>query len=415
MMRSLIALVAACGLLAAAPVSAAEPGQTVINSNYGSLTVAAIFQTLFGARFDGSDFDRSGPAGTPDGTINDFDDVFLNNHYDFQLQRARIILKGNLLSPNLTYAFQGDATLPEFVLDAKMSYIIPEAEGISTAITVGRTLPPFTLILPRLVSRLDAINYPLYLFLAQGGARQPFSPLNNTGRMVGLFVTQKLTPMFQLDIGVFNGFQRNPDLTRLTFSNFADENDPKDFFVRAQVKPIEGLLFAADFWAGFPASVDSDGDFFALSATDPTLENNTNYFAVFEAEFTMIEGLKIMGEFAYTHQTTRTMDAATGARSEATTDGIGGWFHAGYLFKDLLGAGADFEFIARLDYWDADMDNDDNDSLRVTVGPHFFLEGLHSQIRLNYLFNAAQTPLTPTDDGFDDQRHELWLQAVVEI
>jgi hypothetical protein len=409
MKRSLVVLVAACGLLAATPASAVEPGQTVINSNYGSLTVAAIFQTLFGARFDGSDFDRNA-----DGTVNDSDDFFLNNHYDFQLQRARIILKGNLLSPNLTYAFQGDATNPEFVLDAKMSYVIPEGEGISTAFTVGRTLPPFTLILPRLVSRLDAINYPLYLFQAQGGARQPFSPANNTGRMVGLFVTQKLTPVFQLDLGVFNGFQRNPDLTRFTFSNFGDENDPKDFFVRAQVKPIDGLMFAADFWAGFPASVDSDGDFFPLTATDPTFENDSNYFAVFEAEFTMIEGLKIMGEFAYTHQTVRTLDTGTGTRSEAETDGIGGWFHAGYLFKDLLAAGADFEVVARFDYWDADMDNDDNDTMRLTIGPHFYLEGLHSQIRLNYLLNMSQNAAT-TDTGFDDMRHEIWLQAAVEI
>lgn len=411
MMRSVIALAAACGIAAAAPVRAAEPGQTVINSNYGSLTVSMILQTLFGARFDGSDLDRDAS-----GTVNDLDDTFANNHYDFQLQRARIILKGNLLSPNLTYAFQGDATNPEFVLDAKMSYVIPEGEGISTAITVGRTLPPFTLILPRLVSRLEAINYPLYLFNAPtGDRRQPFSPANNTGRMVGLFLTQKLTPVFQLDLGVFNGFQRNPDLTRLTFSNFADENDPKDFFARAQVKPLEGLLFAADFWAGFPASLASDGNFFAVAADDPTLENDSNYFAVFEAEFTMIEGLKIMGEFAYRHSTVRTLDTGTGTRSEATTDGLGGWFHVGYLFKDLLGAGADFEFIARLDYWDGDIDNDDNDTLRLTVGPHFFLEGLHSQIRLNYLFNASQSALTPADDAFDDLRHELWLQAVVEI
>lgn len=418
MSRSIIALVAACGLLAAAPVSAAEPGQTVINSNYGSLTVAAIFQTLFGARFDGSDLDRNG-----NGTVDDQDDFFVNNHYDFQLHRARIILKGSLLSPNLTYAFQGDATLPEFVLDAKMSYLIPEGEGFSTAITVGRTLPPFTLILPRLVSRLDAINYPIYVFQGQGGARQPFATGNTVGRQVGLFVTQKLTSMFQLDLGVFNGFQR-----QVVAGGWTDENDLKDFFVRAQVKPLDGLMFAADFWAGFPVSLDSGvaddpltpaNEFraaapFALAADDPTWENDSNYFAVFEAEFTMVPGLKLMGEFAYTHQTVRTLDAATGTRSEASTDGIGGWFHAGYLFKDLLGAGADFEFIARFDYWDADMDNDDNDTLRVTVGPHFFLEGLHSQIRLNYLFNASQVPAT-ADTGFEDQRHELWLQAVVEI
>jgi hypothetical protein len=373
---------AAVVLLAAAPASAAEPGQTIISSDYGSLTVAAILQGMFQARFDGSDIDRQTAPNPHAGTIDDYDDVYANNHYDFSLQRARIILKGNLLSPNLTYVFQGDATLAEFVLDARIGYVIPEGEGISTAFSVGRFLPPFSLILPRLVSRLDAISYPLYLFTpwAAGSAYQPFASTNTTGRQVGLLITQKLTPMFQLDVGVFNGFQRTPQTT----AGWGDDNDYKDFFVRASTRPVDGLLLAVDYWLGFPASLDRAviddpttpanethaSAPFALSATDPTLQNEI--------------------------------------------DGIGAWVHVGYNFKDLLGAGADFELVARFDYFDPDIGVSDNGQMRVTFGPHFLLEGLHSQIRLNYMLNLQQTALTAATD-FDDQRHEIWLQAVVEI
>jgi hypothetical protein len=124
-----------------------------------------------------------------------------------------------------------------------------------------------------------------------------------------------------------------------------------------------------------------------------------------------------MGEFAYTHQTIRSMDATVtpAVRASSSIDGIGAWFHVGYLFKDLLAAGADFELVARFDYFDPDINTADNGQMRVTFGPHFLLEGLHSQIRLNYMFNISQSALTPGDEAWDDMRHEIWLQAVVEI
>jgi len=423
MLRKGSVLLAVLCLLASSPAGAAEPGQTIISSDYGSLTVAAILQGLFQARFDGSDLDRTTP---PDGVVDDRDDVYLNNHYDFALQRARIILKGNLLSPNLTYVFQGDAALAEFVLDARMAYVIPEGEGISTTFSAGRFLPPFSLILPRLVSRLDAINYPLYLFTSFGAnsPMQPFASTNTVGRQVGLLLTQKLTPLFQLDLGVFNGFQRT-----VQAGGWGDDNDPKDFMVRAAVKPVDGLLFAVDFWAGFPNSLDSGvaddpltpaNEYraaapFARLSSDPTYQNDSDYFVIFETEITLLDPLKLMGEFVYTHQAVRTRNAATGAQSENGVDSLGGWFHVGYAFKDLLGAGADLEAMARIDYFDPNIDVAENAQMRLTIGPQFFLEGLHSQIRLNYMLGMSQSPLSTDRTAFDDIRHEIWLQAVVEI
>ena len=403
--------------------AAPDPGQSIIKSDYGSLTVVAILQSLFGARFDASDLDRG-----RDGIVDDRDDAFRNDHYDFQLQRARIILKGNLISPNLTYVFQGDAVEPRFVLDARINFAIPEGEGISTTVSVGRFLPPFTLTLPRLVSRLDAINYPLYLFAAQGGSRQPFATGNSVGRQTGLLITQKLTNLFQLDLGVFNGYQRTAD--RNGPATWADDNDLKDFLVRAAVKPLDGFLFAADFWAGFPNSLDAgvaddpatpgnerrDPAPFALSATDPTYQHDSAYLVAAEVELTLLDPLKIEGEFAYSHQTSRTRSADTPpVDSETTVDGIGAWFHVAYLFKDLLGEGNDLEAMARFDYFDPDIDVGDNGQMRLTIGPQFFFEGIHSQLRLNYLLGMAQSSLSAGDDSWDDQRHEIWLQAAVEI
>lgn len=348
---------------------AQDIGRTVIRSDYGSLTVGAILQGLFAARFDG------------DADYDSIEDVHANDHFDFEVQHARIFLRGNLLGPNLIWAFCGDATLPEFLLDAKIGFIVPEGEDISTRVTVGRFLPPFTLILPRNVSRLDAVRYPLYLFAAQdpGGVRQPFASADTAGRQVGLLVTQRLTDAATIDAGVFNGYQHTE-----TPGSWADENDAKDVMFRLAARPTEGLLFAADYWLGFPMSLDAAGHPFA-AGDDETYENDIAHMFVFETEITIVENLKIEGEFAYAHHTTRTLDAG-GARGEATTQAVGAWGHLGYLLKGLLDGRGDLELFARYDYFDPDIDAGGNAAMRITLGPQFFLEGLHSQLRLNYAF-----------------------------
>jgi hypothetical protein len=404
--------------------SAQEPGQTVIDANYGSLTVMGIFQALAIGRIDGSrDLDRNG-----DGASDDLDDAYPNNHFDFMLQRARIILKGHLLSPNLTYVFQGDATTNPWALDARIGYAIPEGEGYSTTISAGRFLPPFTLILPRLVSRLGMINYPLYLFgtWGAGDPRQPFAWGGATGRQAGLLVTQKIAGMLTIDVGVFNGMQR-----AIEAGGWGDDNDAKDFFFRVAAVPTAGLNIALDFWAGFPNSVwtppadpatpwiKPTATAFAMSADDPALQNDTNFFGVFEVEANMVENLNLMGEFVVTHQITRSQtvdpaDPALRIGSENATTGLGFWVHGGYTFKGLLGAGSDLEAAVRLDYFDRNIDVADTSQMRVTIGPHFFFEGIHSQIRLNYVLDMIDFPAA-ADPMFADVRHELWLQAVVEL
>lgn len=408
-------------VLGAGPARAAEPGQTVISSDYGSLTVSAVLQGGLAARFDGSDIDRDA-----DGLVDDRDDLYANDHVDFTVDAARLVLKGSLLSPNLTYVLQGDAAHPGFLLDARMGFILPEGEGISTTVSGGRFLPAFTLMLPRLSSRLETVRYPLYLFGPYGEAAPPMQPFafpETIGRQVGLTVTQRLTPLFQIDVGVFNGFQRN-----LEAAGWADENDLKDFFARVQVQPVEDLVFAIDYWLGFPVSLDREvaddpatpvdethaPSPFAVSATDPTWQNDTAHFLVVEAAFTAVDNLRVFGELAWSRQTLRTQDPGGANPSSTALDALGGWLHVGWTFEDLLGAGADLEVVARLDVFDPDIRTADNQLLRVTVGPQFFLEGLHSQIRLNYLANLAQTPLAP-GDGFDDVRHELLVQLTVEL
>jgi hypothetical protein len=407
--------------LAAAPAGAAEPGQTVISSDYGSLTISAILQGGLAVRFDGSEIDRDADA-----VVDDRDDAYANDHVDFTVDAARLILKGNLLSPNLTYVFQGDAAHPGFLLDARMGFIVPEDEGISTTISGGRFLPSFTLMLPRLSSRLETVRYPLYLFSTYGDSApsmQPFAFPETIGRQVGLNITQRLTPMFQIDVGVFNGFQRT-----LEAAGWADENDLKDFFARVQVQPVDDLLLAVDYWLGFPVSLDRAvaddpstpldethaASPFAVSATDPTWQNDTAHFLVVEAALTAVDGLRVFGELAYSHQTLRTQDLSGGNPAETRVDALGGWVHVGWTFEGLFGAGMDLELVGRFDVLDPDIHTPDNQMMRVTFGPQFFLEGLHSQVRLNYLANLSQTPLTP-GETFDDVRHELLVQLTVEL
>jgi len=113
---------------------------------------------------------------------------------------------------------------------------------------------------------------------------------------------------------VFNGYQRV-----VQTGGWADENDYKDFFIRASTKPIDGLMLAVDYCSASPrrstrrrrrsddsGERDARGRAVRAQRDRPTLQNDIDHFVLFEAEFTMVEGLKLMGEFAYTHQTIRT-------------------------------------------------------------------------------------------------------------
>ncbi|MDI7268946.1 MAG: hypothetical protein QME96_13225 [Myxococcota bacterium] len=394
MTRRPVVLLAAA-TLAAGDARAIEPGRTVINSSYGSLTVGTILQGLFEARFDAGDgYDTAY-------------DAYANDHFDFIAQRARLILRGSLLTPYLTYMFQGDATLPEFLLDARIGFVIPEGEGTSTTISVGRFLPPFTLILPRPPSRLDAIEYPLYLFAYHdaGGVRQPFADPGTLGRQIGLLATQRIADIVTIDAGIFNGRRREP-----VHRPWEDDNDLKDVMARVAVRPVERLLLAVDWWLGLPASLDEAGNPFQVSTTDGTLENDTAQFLVLEAEWSPVRGLKLQGESAFSWQTTRS-SAADGARTSASFSAFGAWFHAAYVFEGLLGPGSDVELAARYDYFDQDTDTGRNTWMRVTLGPHLFLERLHSQVRVNYSISLFDAPY----DRWAEQRHEIAVQATVEI
>jgi hypothetical protein len=231
---------------------------------------------------------------------------------------------------------------------------------------------------------------------------------------VGLVLTQKLASMITIDVGVFNGFQREP-----VAAGWGDDNDLKDFMARLAVTPIDGLQFAGDFWAGFPVSLDAAEEPFPVAADDAAWQNDTALFGVFEFELTALDPFKAMGEFVASHQTTRTRADPTSAQTETDTTGLGGWFHVSYTFKSLFGSGGHLEAMARFDYYDLDIDLADTTLMRVTVGPQFFLEGIHSQIRLNYILNLADPAVFGDPDESRltriEQGHEVWLQAAVEL
>ncbi|MBW2277903.1 MAG: hypothetical protein JRF63_10445 [Deltaproteobacteria bacterium] len=61
---------------------------------------------------------------------------------------------------------------------------------------------------------------------------------------------------------------------------------------------------------------------------------------------------------------------------------MGGMAHFGYTI-----IGDWFQLFARGEFWDPEMGHSGDDQLRVTAGPQLFLEGIHSQIRINYIYD----------------------------
>ena len=381
-----------------------------VQSSYGPMSVAAILQALAVGKFE-VDLQKDGE------TV----DVNANNHLGFSMQRARLILKGTLLDKRLSYMFQGDAVVSGFLLDTKIGYVVRKCDNATTTLYFGRYLPPFTLVLPRPASHLDAINYPIYLFgvfdrsngSALSGTKtsaglQPFAS-TASGRQVGLTLDQTYLGKWTVDLGLYNGWQRSP-----TAGTFADDNDWKDFLLHVAYSPRPDWIFAADGWLGFPESLSTAETPapFNVAGRTSLLEHDTVALGVLEAQ--VVKGpWKAEGELVASRQTVRTIDDAD-VRSSKTVVGQGGWLQGGRLFPDLIGKGRNLEGIVRLEWYRPDKDIvNSSDIGRLTVGAHAFLEGLHSQIRLNYLLNFKG--VDGLGDFLPDRRSEIWLQLTSEV
>lgn len=330
-----------------------EPEQAIplIDSGYGSLRLGVILQAGFEFLPDARAGERN----------------------SFDLHHARLILDGHLLSENLRYLFSGDATeglagarrpgapggemasdrpgseVP-FLLDAKIIWRIP---AIGVTVSAGRFVPAWGLTMETRPTRLGAIGYPLYVY----GAERSIGRFRN----VGMDAQIRVIDFLAFEAGIFNGGR----------NSWGDRNDAKDVIAGILIEPLAGMrIRAASFFAFPPATGATRRDGSEIEGG-----TETHIQPVIEARY-QDYGFDVMLGGAASFVERDEGDAREDFYS------MGGMVHFGYT---LIGDW--FQLFARGELWDPDMGGTGDDQLRITAGPQLFLEGIHSQIRINYIYD----------------------------
>jgi hypothetical protein len=321
-----------------------------IKAAYGSIETGVIIQGGFGFY--------------PDDENKKKDSFFISN--------AQLILNGFILNENLTYTLSGDAAsgaLPlgringpggymysdspnpvPILLDAFLKFNI---KPINTSIRFGRFKPEWGLIMTERVTRIGAISYPLYI---HGGD-------NALGmfRTIGFDFNIKLTSWIEIEGGLFNGGK----------NSWADVNSQKDIIAGLLFKPLPGLKIRLSNLFSFPLVQVK-----AENPDDPPYEfQETQFLPNIEARYQDYGFDLILG--GALRITQRDDDDS---RENEISMGLTG--HLGYF---LIGDW--FQVIARLDVFDPSNKIKGNTQIRITAGPQFFLENIHSFIKLNYMYD----------------------------
>lgn len=271
----------------------------------------------------------------------------------FTLNRARFLFWGDIIPDKVKYFVQLDHKGNVSVLDYKARFFYIS----NTEITVGRFLPNFTLYMPYSTAKLEMINYPL--------TTQRFA----VWRQVGIQTTTK-TEYVDFNLGIFNGADQP--------NNTSDNNDAKDFLLRANIKPpIEQakVLFGGYAWIG---SADPG---FGLTEEGTVKRNRFGGFAKVDYKATEDVTVKFRGEFLMAsteHLTFADMD------SVACIDAQAFFAHVGIQPTPKV------EVLFRYDFHDPDTDTDDDGESWITAGVNYYLESINSMFYLNYISKIEQ-------------------------
>lgn len=302
----------------------------------------------------------------------------------FTLNRARFLFWGNIVPDKVKYFVQLDHRGSVSVLDYKAQFFYIQ----KTEIAIGRFLPNFTLYMPYSTAKLEMINYPL--------TTQRFA----TWRQVGIQTTTK-TEYVDFNLGVFNGADQT--------NNFSDNNDAKDFLLRADIKPpIEKgkIQFGGYAWIGSALPT-----FGGTTFTEETLKNNRfGGFAKVDYEATEDVTVKFRGEFLMA-STDELFDADID--SVCTIDGQAFFIHLG------VQPCPKGELLVRYDSFDPDTDQSyeagvsaDDEIGWLTIGANYYLEGLNSMFYLNYIRKMESGKYA---DGTDREIDNDLIVAQVQI
>ena len=358
-MRKLICLVMGGILLSMLVVGPAFAEMETIKVGKGSLKVGGVLQTGF--------------------TFNMEDEDVMKLSNSFTLNRVRFLFWGDIVPGKIKYFVQTEGKNGTGVLDYKARFFyVPKTE-----ITAGRFLPNFTYYMPQSTGKLELINYPFTT--SQYGM----------WRQTGVMSTTK-TEYVDFNIGIFNGAD--------ILNNIADNNDAKDFLVRADFKlPCEMAKVRVGGYAWMGSSVPTAAD--TLGVVGPMLNPDEETFsdkmfggfAVADYKMDNDMTFKFRGEF-------------TMGTSEYTTDGtfdnIDETSSQAMFVQASVQPMPKWEFLARFETYDPNTDGDDDTVTAITGGVNYYLSGINSMFYLNFIHLGEET------DDIDNDRVQLQAQIL---
>jgi len=277
----------------------------------------------------------------------------------FTLNRARTLFWGCIVPDKIKYFLQFEHKDGTGILDYKARFFYIR----KTEITVGRFLPNFTLYMPSSTAKLEMINYPL--------TTQKYA----MWRQVGVQTTTK-TEYIDFNLGIFNGADQK--------NNTSDNNDAKDFMIRADIHPPmeqAKVNFGGFAWIGkaLPVWVDEFDTPHVLM--DETLKKNRfGGFAKVDYENDDLK-VRFRGEFVM-GKDEMLIDEDINNAEEIESQAF--FMHLGIQPMPKV------EFLFRYDSYDGNTDTDDDGISWITGGVNYYLEGMNSMFYLNYIHKAEE-------------------------
>jgi hypothetical protein len=283
----------------------------------------------------------------------------------FTLNRARFLFWGTIVPDKVKYFVQTETKSTAntvSLLDYKAQFFYIQ----KTEIAVGRFLPNFTIYMPAPTSKLEMINYPMT------------STKYATWRQVGIQSTTT-TQYVDFNLGIFNG----ADVT----DNITDNNDAKDFLVRADIKPpIEQakVRFGGFGWMGsaLPPATYTDTTVHFVSNPDDKSFKKNRYGGFATADYTKEQlTLRFRGEFVMGEDeflTGPSLDNTDTRNSQAY------FAHVGVQpIKQV-------EFLARYEAYDPNTDVKKDGMSYITGGVNYYIDGINAMFYLNYIHKMEE-------------------------
>jgi hypothetical protein len=283
----------------------------------------------------------------------------------FTLNRARFLFWGTIVPDKVKYFVQTETKLTTntvSLLDYKAQFFYIQ----KTEIAIGRFLPNFTIYMPAPTSKLEMINYPMT------------TTKYATWRQVGIQSTTT-TQYVDFNLGVFNG----ADVT----DNITDNNDAKDFFARADIKPpIDQVKvrFGGFGWIGsaLPPVTFTDTIVHVVSNPDEKSFKKNRFGGFATADYTKDQlTVRFRGEFVAgqdEYLIGPCVDSTDTRNSQAYFAHIG------------VQPVKQVEFLARYEAYDPNTDVKKNGISAITGGVNYYLDGINAMFYLNYIHNMEE-------------------------